>query len=196
MITMGKCLCRAAELGIVLCACYFLWKTPSADTKGAPEAMEDDQWRDVEWRIETDRQISFENAERSVKRDDLPAAALAALQAIANPHPLASFEQERRDDLVCYEAEWVAADGKREATVTAEGVLLELERGVGDEEVPAGVRQLAEEVAGEAAVQYTRRDFVMYEIEYAAGGSESEVLLSPTGRKIGTEISQTTETRQ
>lgn len=154
---------------------------------GAPN--EESDWQRVEWRFETDQPLLLETAERPIEKAELPAAALRALQNAAGDNPLGAFEEEIRNERRYYEGEWKTLEGKQEATVTADGVLVDAETDVASEVAPPAVRKTAEKLAGEGQVKYARRSFVFYEVEYVEDGREREILLRPTGERIGVEVS-------
>lgn len=176
-------------IGIALTAGFVGWQSAQSRTTELPNISEQSEWEQVEWRFETDQPLALETAERPLVEDDVPAKALQALRHAAGEHKLVSLEQEIRNDRTYYEGEWNTAEGEAEATVTADGVLVETERDVPAQQVPAGVREAAEKLSGGERVNYARRSFIYYEIEYTQKGQDREMLLSPAGEQIATEVS-------
>lgn len=128
--------------------------------------------------------LPLESAEEERTAAQIPAAARAALEAEADGADIIAWEWEERAGESFYEAEWMTPEGEREATVTAEGAVVEYEAELTPEQAPASVRRAAQQRAGGAEVGYARRTFIIYEVEYTVDGREQEVVLTPTGRVL------------
>ena len=150
----------------------------------------DKDWQQLQGQDRGESAVSLETAEREVSESEVPAAALRALRQQAGGRPLVAFEEEIRNGRKYYEGEWEGETGEQEATVTADGILIETEMDMTAEQVPQPVRRRARRLAGDAEVCYARRNFVLYEIEYIENGEEREILLTPTGRHVGTEVTK------
>lgn len=105
---------------------------------------DEDGWKQVRWRFDAKQPLKLEMAERPLAEAAVPAKALQALRRAASDHQLVAFEEEIRDGQSYYEGEWQTGRGTAEATVTADGVLVETEREVSAEKVPRGIREAAE----------------------------------------------------
>lgn len=157
---------------------------------------DEDGWKQVRWRFDAKQPLKLEMAERPLAEAAVPAKALQALRRAASDHQLVAFEEEIRDGQSYYEGEWQTGRGTAEATVTADGVLVETEREVSAEKVPRGIREAAEKLSQGQEVSFARRCVLYYEIEYVQEGQQREVLLSPGGETIGTEISAQPDSTQ
>lgn len=138
--------------------------------------------------------LPVETSEREITESEVPAAALAALRELADGAPLVEFEEERRNGTICYEGEWrLPEGGEAEATVLADGTVVETEIDIAADEVPAAVRQFANERAGSNRVSYARRTLTLYEIEYVSGMHAVEVLVTPGGKELARESERAEE---
>lgn len=80
---------------------------------------------------------AFAEEEVVVTLDQVPAAVKQAIVTAAAGATIKEIEQETKDGVVTYEAEWLDADGKTEVevTVAADGKVLKTERDAeGDDE--------------------------------------------------------------
>ena len=129
--------------------------------------------------------IPFETTERAVSAAEVPEKARRALQLLAREAVIEAYEHERRGDADHYEAEWTPIGGlTQEATVTADGELVETEIDVPAEGVPQAVRQAIQKRLGQRPVQYSRRVFITYEAEFEDNGQPVELTLWPTGQVL------------
>ena len=108
--------------------------------------------------------------------------------ALAGGAKIEEFEEETSNGVVVYEAEWKIATGEREATVTADGDLVEMEEEIAAGSVPKTVTAAAQLAAGNGAtVQFEKKTYIMYEAEFRKDGKSREMLISPTGQVHGQE---------
>jgi hypothetical protein len=113
---------------------------------------------------------------------DLPGPAAAALKKQSGGHELSGFETEHANGVALYEAGWTDGGVKHEATVTADGDVVELEQSIPASAVPAAVRAAAVKTFGEGAdVRYVKKTWVVYEIEGKVGDRHREAIFTPTG---------------
>ena len=137
-----------------------------------------------------DATIPLERAEREVAENELPAPALAALRRAADGRTIARVEREERGAFVAYEGEWRDGAIEREATVLADGGLLESAHDLTDAEIdalPAAVQaRIAALRAGGGVVTVSRREFVFYDIDVVRGDEQREYLVRPDGADAAT----------
>lgn len=134
----------------------------------------------------------LERDEAAIEESDVPPMALRALRKAANGRPLTEFEREDRGQYVAYEAEWQEGGVEAEATVLADGSLVETERELTPAEfatLPPGVLQRVRTLQERGYdVEVARRTLYLYEIDAARqsaddaeDGDELEHLLRPDG---------------
>lgn len=126
--------------------------------------------------------------ERDLNETEVPKAALDALRALAGGAKIEEFEEETSNGVVVYEAEWKTQTGEREATVTANGDLVELEEEVAAGSVPNAVTAAAQLAGGNGVtVEYEKKTYILYEAEFRKDGKSREMYISPTGQVHGQE---------
>lgn len=134
--------------------------------------------------------IPIEGVESPVAFDEVPPAALASLRALAGQNPLTTIEREDRGRYTAYEAEWMDNGREAEATVLADGTVLESEIELDPAEeraaggVPAEVLERVESLRARGYdVSVARRSLFLYDIDAypAEGGDRVELLLRPDG---------------
>ena len=115
--------------------------------------------------------------------DQVPQPAREALMKLAGKAKIIKAERDMEHGVPVYEAEWVAGGSKREAVVTADGALLEIEETIPAEQLPAAVRAVvAKHFPGHEQVTVEKKMIIVYEIEAKVDGYEKELLVFPTGR--------------
>ena len=115
--------------------------------------------------------------------DQIPEAARQALQRLAGVARIDEIEREKEHGTTVYEAEWSAGGVTYEATVTADGTLLETEETVSLEHVPTAVRAAIAKYFGAIdKVVVEKKTIIVYEAEGEIDGREKELLIFPTGR--------------
>jgi hypothetical protein len=174
-------------LGLVLAAGAGFWQPTQSREPDNNGTVDESAWKQTEWKYQTTPPTALEEAERVVTEAEIPERALKALRTAAGQYQLEAFEEEIRDNRTFYEGEWRVSGRSQEATVTAEGVLIETEATISAEQVPEAVRKAAAKLIGNAPADFARREFIFYEVKYTRDGEEHEALLSPTGVLIGSE---------
>jgi len=124
--------------------------------------------------------------EEKVSLDQVPEPARKALLKLAGEGKITEVERENKHGVVLYEAEWKVNGREHEATVTAEGDLVELaEEDLAPADVPGAVKRAAAKIfPNAAALEYEKKMFVMYEVEGKVKGKKRELLISPTGKIV------------
>ncbi len=123
--------------------------------------------------------------EEEVTLDQVPEPARAALLTLAGDAKITKAEREKEDGILVFEAAWVTDGTKHEATVTADGTLIETEEIIPAEKAPAAVRAaIATHFGADAKVVVEKKMIVLYEVEGKIKGEEEELLVFPTGRVI------------
>lgn len=139
--------------------------------------------------------IPLEISEADIEEAEVPSAALAALRDEAGGRAFDSLEREDRGAYVAYEAEWLVDGVEFEATVLADGTLIETGRELTAAEMaalPSGVRARVAELEAEGMeVEVGERAFVYYDVdaELPSTGEERELLVRPDGTIGATSIS-------
>jgi hypothetical protein len=106
----------------------------------------------------------------------VPKAAAEALRREAGGHAIEKVDREADGT---FEAAWLVDGQKHEATVDANGKVIETEIEVTADQVPAAVRATAEAQLGKA-IQYVRLGTGNYEAE----AGKREVLIDPSGKLL------------
>lgn len=131
--------------------------------------------------------VPIEMEETAITRQDVPPAALATLEALAMGAPIVAYEREDRGNLVAFVGEWMLDGMEMEATVLADGTLLETERDIAEAEMIAtapGLQAQAENWRAEGYnVEFSRREIVLYDVTLTTPDSveEKEFILLPSG---------------
>ena len=113
--------------------------------------------------------------------DSIPSAAAAALRRAAGA---ATIEKVERDGET-YEATWHVDGLQREAEVTAEGELVDLEEEVPSDQVPPQVRAMAiVKLPNAQSLRFIRLKSGNFEAEAMIDGREQDITMSPDGREI------------
>jgi len=134
--------------------------------------------------------LPLEVDEVEVGREDVPPAAMDTLDRVAGGRPFTALEREGRGRLVAYEGEWQDGGVEAEATVLADGGLLETERELtlaAFAELPPAVRERVRRLEAEGyEVEVALRLLHVFDVDYrrgpaAAPDTEGELLLRPDG---------------
>jgi uncharacterized membrane protein YkoI len=126
--------------------------------------------------------------DENISLSQVPAKAREALLKLAKGAQITEVEREKEHGMIFYEAEWKVNGREKEAKVTAEGALVELEEKIRPKNVPAAVKKVvAKEFPAGAKVKYERVMIVVYEVEGKVNGKEKEILILPTGKIHGRE---------
>ena len=127
-------------------------------------------------------------ADEKVSLDQVPAAARRALEQQAGGAKITEIEREVEHGVTVYEAEWMDQGTEREASVSADGELLEVEEVVPIDKVPAAVREaIVKQLGTGAKVEIEKTTIVYYEVEGTVDGKHKEFYFSPTGQLHGDE---------
>jgi len=125
--------------------------------------------------------VPLERSERVIPASELPPAAAAALREAAGERPFTVVEREDRGSFIAYEAEWLVEGVEHEATVLADGSLVETEIDVpmdGYAMLPSGVRERIDALqTAERDVEVSRRMVYLYDLSI----DDAELLLRPDG---------------
>lgn len=116
--------------------------------------------------------------------DSIPKAAAAALRTEANGAEITEVSRESEQGQELYEGTWSEGGLRREAKVTADGKVVEVEREVAPATVPEPVRVAASQAlpAG-AAITYVLLGNGNYEAEAMVSGKEHEAVFAPDGTR-------------
>lgn len=131
--------------------------------------------------------------ERAVALESLPAAAQAALRHQANGATLSRVVCDKENGETRYEGRWTSGSVVHEATVTAQGTLVETESQVSAPQVPRAVRDAAGRLLGGASnIAYEKRTNVLkgtvtYSAEAKRDGQTVEIEFRPDGSRLSEE---------
>ncbi|HKQ49734.1 MAG TPA: PepSY-like domain-containing protein [Phycisphaerae bacterium] len=126
--------------------------------------------------------------DEKVPLDQVPAAARRALEMQAGGAKFTEIEREVEHGVTVYEAEWMDHGTEHEASVSADGELLEVEENVPMDKAPAAVREaIGKHFGAGTKVVIEKTTVVYYEVEAKVDGKEKELYFSPTGRLHGEE---------
>jgi len=130
--------------------------------------------------------------EREVTEAQVPAPALAELKKLAGRATITEFAEEVEHGHTFYEGSWQTPSGaKMDVLVTASGDLVEIEERVTADQVPEAVLKAAGKAAGKGAkLGFEKKTMVLYEVKFRKGGRRHELLLTPDGRAVEEEVSE------
>jgi uncharacterized membrane protein YkoI len=121
----------------------------------------------------------------NIPPDQVPAKAMATLKKLAGTAEITEIEREKEHGLVIYEAEWSVNGKEKEAAVTADGDLVEMEEEIDASALPPKVKEVvAKEFPAAADIEYEKVMVVLYEIEGKVKGKEKEILVMATGKIV------------
>jgi uncharacterized membrane protein YkoI len=127
--------------------------------------------------------IAVAGDEEKTSLDQIPAAAREALVKAAGDATITGVEREKKHGTVFYEGAWKVNGREKEAKVTADGLLVEIEEEVDAKNVPSSVQAVAaKEFPAGAKVEYEKKTMVVYEVEAKVDGQEKELIVSPVGK--------------
>ena len=134
---------------------------------------------------EDDGEEGDENNAKTVELSAIPAAAREAINQFVAGNSVASVEQEEKDGHTLFEALWKVKNVEHEATVTALGVLVELEEVTTADAIPEDVRKQSDKHFKDAKdMKFERKLIAAYEIEGIVNGKARERLVTSTGAEI------------
>lgn len=121
--------------------------------------------------------------EMTVKEQQVPAAALKALQEMAKPAKIVEFAREIEHGHTYYEGSWKGDHGRIDALVTADGEIVEIEEGIQTARLPKAILEAARKAAGkDGEIRAEKKTIVLYEVKYRRDGKRHEVVYSADGR--------------
>ena len=128
--------------------------------------------------------------ERKVKQAQVPAAALKTLKRLARGAKITEFAEEIEYGHTFYEGSWKARSGaEMDVLVTKAGALVEIEKRVDTDKVPAAVLKAVRKAAGKGAqLMFEQKTMILYEVKFRKGDSRHELLLTPDGRRVEEEV--------
>lgn len=131
-----------------------------------------------------------EEAERKVTEAEVPAAALATLKKLARGAEITEFAEEIEHGSTFYEGSWKNRAGASvDVLVTKAGDLVEIEKKIAADKVPAAVLKAAKKAAGKGAqLSCEKKTMILYEIKFTKAGARHELLLTPDGRCVEQEV--------
>ena len=114
--------------------------------------------------------------------EGVPGAAAAALTTLAGAGSFESVERQRTGSVEVYMATWKLNGHAHDATVSADGVLIEGNERVDSVQAPPPVQRVAGEFYGpNAQVEYRKKTIVVYSARAPFRGHQHEIIISPTG---------------
>jgi len=134
-----------------------------------------------------DEQENDEDEEntKTVELASIPAPAREAIRKFAAGNAIELVEQEEKDGHALFEALWKVDGVEHEATVTAKGVLVELEEVTTADAIPDEVRKQSDKHFKDGKdMKFERKLIAAYEIEGIVNGKALERLVTSTGVEI------------
>ena len=120
--------------------------------------------------------------ETEITFEDIPKRAQAALKHLANGAVILEAEQEKDDGVLTYEAQWKVNGTTHEATVLADGTLVELEELISVNDVPESVlTKISKHFGKYSKIVVEKKMVVTYEIEAEVNGKHKELIVLATG---------------
>jgi hypothetical protein len=128
-------------------------------------------------------------SERKVTKEEVPPAALAALNKLAAGAEITEFAEEVEHGHTFYEGSYKSRSGTNtDALVTPMGDVVEIEEQVDAYSVPAAVLKAATEAAGKGTrLAFEKKTTILYEAKFRKGDDGHELVLTPDGRHNGKE---------
>lgn len=129
-----------------------------------------------------------ESKEKTVKLDDLPAAAVAAIKKAAGKNEITGVTSEKVSGAKIFEAAWKVDGMDREIVVAANGTIMERERTIALEDAPDAVQRMAKKAFPKGTtVVVEKKTMIFYTVEAKQGNEEHEILLTGTGQPVKVE---------
>ncbi len=133
---------------------------------------------------EDEDEDGHEDGEERIALEELPAAVRTVALTIAGDGEITSVSREREDDATVYEIEYLVDGVVNSVEFSKTGDILETERAIGAEELPAAVRgELDEEFPGATFGEISAVQVYLYEIEVITEKGRREVKLLATGEE-------------
>ena len=110
----------------------------------------------------------------------------AALKKLAAGAEISEFAEEVECGNTFYEGSWKTLSGANmDVLVTPAGDLVEIEEQIDADKLPAAVLKAARKVAGkDVELAFEKKTMILYEVKFAKGKTQHELLLGPDGRRI------------
>ncbi len=125
-----------------------------------------------------------EEQERTVKENEVPAAALAALKKLAGSATITEFAEEIEHGHKFYEGSWKGPDGNVDGLVTESGDVVEIEESIPAGKVPAAVRAAAGKEAGkDVELTFEKKTVYLYEVHFKKDGHGHEAVFTADARR-------------
>lgn len=126
-----------------------------------------------------------EETAKTVDLSLIPSPARAAISKFAAGNAIELVEQDEKDGHTLFEAMWRIDGVEHEATVTAGGVLVELEEVTTADAIPEEVRKQSDRYFKDGRdMKFERKLIAAYEIEGIVNGKAREHLVTTTGAEI------------
>lgn len=127
--------------------------------------------------------------EKKIKRSELPAAVEKTVQAQSQGATVRGFSEEKENGQTFYEAEMMVNGHTRDVLMDANGMVVEVEEEVVQDQLPAEVKAGLAAKAGKGKVtkveSITKKDkLVAYEALVTTDGKRSEVQVGPDGKPL------------
>jgi len=135
------------------------------------------------WFVWAQEKKASEEQERTIKENEVPAAALAALKKLAGSATITEFAEEIEHGHKFYEGSWKGPDGNVDALVTESGDVVEIEESIPADKVPAGVRAASEKEAGKGVeLTFEKKTVYFYEVHFKKDGKGCERIFTADAR--------------
>jgi hypothetical protein len=116
--------------------------------------------------------------------ETIPQAAAAGLRRAADGATIERVVRERERGNEVFEATWHVGGLEREATVNAEGDLVDFEEEVESTQVPSRIRAAAlAKLPNAQSIRFVKLQSGNYEVEASIDGREVDVTFTPEGRE-------------
>jgi len=154
--------------------------------KGQKNPGSDDNQNKKKARKNKDDNKGKGEVELKVTKKDVPAAALAALKELADGAEITEFAKEIENGQTFYEGSWKTSSGATvDVLVTKSGDLVETEKSIGTDQVPAAVLKVASKIAGkDTMLMFEKKTMILYEVKFSKDNNLHELLLTPDGRRV------------
>lgn len=127
--------------------------------------------------------------QKKIKRSELPAAVEKTVQAQSQGATVRGFSEEKENGQTFYEAEMLVNGHTRDVLMDANGIVVEVEEEVVQDQLPAEVKAGLAAKAGKGKItkveSITKKDkLVAYEAHITTDGKRSEVQVGPDGKPL------------
>ena len=123
--------------------------------------------------------------EQKVALEQVPAPAREVLTKLAGGAKIDEVTKESENGTEVFEGKWTANGKVREASVAADGSLLQMEESLTANDLPASVKAaLDKQMADAENVSYVKKTITLYEAEGQVNGKKREATVSPAGASV------------